>query len=361
MAAAATFQVVVAVDWRTRGIGAGGRLAWYVPEDMAYFAQLTTETRDLKRQNAVVMGRRTYESISELCRPLQRRHNVVMSRTGAYRSLDAALDGAAALGAETVFVAGGEGVYREALASPRCVAVHVTELDVANPAAYDCFFPALDPAVFALWSADPEPRKSRKQGAWFRRLTFVRRKAMPLALPMASPPHPERAVADLVREGGPVVGAHVRLSLRDRMVPMLGRVVASDVLATLRSRLDAPQAAAVLRRVREDPANPDNVCEWDGWVAQFVVARGELSVLLSARAWDVGSATFAFVVATTALFAHAVAAAATLGAGDLGVSVGLAEANAEGRDDALCLVPRVRSLPARATLAEYEAADFDVE
>ena len=53
------------------GIGVAGKLPWRIPEDMRRFRLLTTG-------NAVVMGRKTFESLGG--KPLPNRLNVVLSR-----------------------------------------------------------------------------------------------------------------------------------------------------------------------------------------------------------------------------------------------------------------------------------------
>jgi hypothetical protein len=47
---------------------------------MKYFKELTSRTSDPTKQNAVVMGRKTWESIPAKFRPLAGRINVVLSR-----------------------------------------------------------------------------------------------------------------------------------------------------------------------------------------------------------------------------------------------------------------------------------------
>ena len=56
-------------------------MPWKLPGDMAYFKELTTRTADASKQNAVVMGRKTWESIPAKFRPLPGRVNVVLSRS----------------------------------------------------------------------------------------------------------------------------------------------------------------------------------------------------------------------------------------------------------------------------------------
>lgn len=68
--------VLVAAVARNGVIGHKGDLPWgHFPEDMAHFRALTIGA-------AVVMGRRTWESLPAQHRPLQGRRNVVLSREG---------------------------------------------------------------------------------------------------------------------------------------------------------------------------------------------------------------------------------------------------------------------------------------
>ena len=77
------YSVVVAACKQTRGIGAGGQLPWTLRGDMQFFKQLTRSTQDPLKRNAVVMGRKTWQSIPERFRPLADRVNVVLSRNTA--------------------------------------------------------------------------------------------------------------------------------------------------------------------------------------------------------------------------------------------------------------------------------------
>jgi dihydrofolate reductase len=67
----------------TNGIGQGSRLPWRLPQELAYFARVTT-TAPEGRLNSVIMGRNTWESIPLKFRPLPRRLNVVISSNDAY-------------------------------------------------------------------------------------------------------------------------------------------------------------------------------------------------------------------------------------------------------------------------------------
>jgi dihydrofolate reductase len=132
---------VVAAD-EANGIGKDGKLPWRLPGEMAYFKRLTTEA-PAGRRNAVIMGRKTFESIPPKFRPLSDRFNMVLSRDPSYRpqgafvvsSLDEALGELAKL--ETLgalFCIGGGQLYATALEHPRCERVYLTRVH----ASFDC-------------------------------------------------------------------------------------------------------------------------------------------------------------------------------------------------------------------------------
>ena len=75
-----TINVIVCTD-SDQGIGRDGRIPWECKEDLRYFKEKTCGTG----RNAVVMGRRTYDSLPRGMLP--GRHNFVISR-----SLDRASD-----------------------------------------------------------------------------------------------------------------------------------------------------------------------------------------------------------------------------------------------------------------------------
>ena len=68
--------LVVALS-SNRVIGRDGALPWRLPTDLRRFRELTTG-------HAVVMGRRTYESLPERFRPLPDRRNIVLSTRASY-------------------------------------------------------------------------------------------------------------------------------------------------------------------------------------------------------------------------------------------------------------------------------------
>lgn len=81
MSADKSLSVIVATTSRG-GIGKDGALPWTLPEDMAHFKKVTTALPPgvVDRSNAVIMGRKTWESIPEKFRPLPGRINVVLTK-----------------------------------------------------------------------------------------------------------------------------------------------------------------------------------------------------------------------------------------------------------------------------------------
>ncbi len=95
-----------------RVIGKNGTLPWDIPEDLKVFREKT-------KGSAVIMGRKTYESIGK---PLPQRENFVVSSTmdpkeGIHvcRSLDQAVKEASTYSLP-IFIIGGSGMYKAGLA-----------------------------------------------------------------------------------------------------------------------------------------------------------------------------------------------------------------------------------------------------
>mgnify|MGYP006267895801 CR=1 FL=1 len=137
------FHIILACTLDS-GIGKAGTIPWYIPEDMQRFRNITQTTEDPKKQNMVIMGRKTWESLPR--KPLFRRRNVVVSRSlqnieGAdcVTSLEDALQIASKDPTiENVFVMGGAQIYNEALKHPLCDTIYVTMINASF--ACDIFF-----------------------------------------------------------------------------------------------------------------------------------------------------------------------------------------------------------------------------
>ena len=140
-------------------IGAGGRLPWHLPEDLAWFAKVTTNS-------PVIMGRKTWNSLPR--KPLPHRPNFVVSRTNlcgtecgavCFDALGKAVDSAArlapAIGSEEIFVIGGASIYAEAI--PFASRLYLTEIH-ASPDG-DASFPDFDKSEWR------ETRRERRPSA----------------------------------------------------------------------------------------------------------------------------------------------------------------------------------------------------
>lgn len=136
------FDVVIAAD-RGWGIGKANALPWpKLRGDQQHFQRLTSAASPGKR-NAIVMGRKTWESAEIAGRPLPSRLNIVVLRGApvlppgvlAVHSLDEALAAVAALpDVEHTFLVSGAGLLASALAHPELRYVYLTRVD----ATFDC-------------------------------------------------------------------------------------------------------------------------------------------------------------------------------------------------------------------------------
>lgn len=132
-------NVIVAVD-KNWAIGNKNRLLVSIPADMKFFRETTTG-------QVVVMGRKTLESFPG-GQPLKKRTNIVLTKDPDYQVKDAVIvhDVESLLKElrnypeESVYVIGGESIYRQLL--PYCTDAFVTKIDHAYEA--DTFFPNLD-------------------------------------------------------------------------------------------------------------------------------------------------------------------------------------------------------------------------
>ena len=119
-------------------IGKEGDLPWRLPDELKYFRKHT-------RGKAVIMGRRTWESLRG---PLKKRLNIVLTSQRSYvaegalvcHSLADAITRAEAHGDEEIMVIGGASLYREAF--PHAARLYLTHVD-ANVDG-DVHFPNFD-------------------------------------------------------------------------------------------------------------------------------------------------------------------------------------------------------------------------
>lgn len=145
---------IIVAQSLNRAIGLDGGMPWRLSGDLKRFKATTTGA-------AVVMGRRTYESIGS--RPLPHRYNVVVSRSLAISpteqlagasDLPTALDLCRKAGYERVFVMGGGQLYRTALPLATHLDLTVVQTEIERA---DTFFPELKLDEWHLLSEEAYP------------------------------------------------------------------------------------------------------------------------------------------------------------------------------------------------------------
>jgi dihydrofolate reductase len=150
-------------------IGNKGQIPWRIPEDLTFFKEQTMG-------GAVIMGRKTWESIPEKFRPLPGRVNIVMTHAMGYHAPGAlvvhntgrAMD--VAKHNPDIFIVGGEVVYNQF--SWYASYAIVTEVD--HVVEGDTFAPLMNEEN---WFCDKETDWSESQGAGlkFRHKFYARR------------------------------------------------------------------------------------------------------------------------------------------------------------------------------------------
>lgn len=151
------FDIVVAAD-EDNGIGKDDDLPWKLPGDTKFLKRITTETTAPNLRNAVIMGRKTFETIPPRFRPLKKRLNVVVTRNDSYEVPDGALRASSVEDAlrqieedasvETAFVLGGGQIYTLAIAMPACRRVYLTRVEGSHGC--DAFFPVVPEDTYEL-------------------------------------------------------------------------------------------------------------------------------------------------------------------------------------------------------------------
>lgn len=157
---------VIAAVANNNVIGKDNKLIWHIPEDLKYFKDLTTG-------HAIIMGRKTYESIG---RPLPNRQNIVISRTPSeyssdgvtyVSSLQEAIDSAKG---NELFIIGGESIYRAAMSLADKLYITRIYADYEG----DTFFPEVDENIWQL-SGSNDSRRLSSEGVAFSFLTYSRK------------------------------------------------------------------------------------------------------------------------------------------------------------------------------------------
>lgn len=142
---------------RHRLIGSGNALPWHLPEDFKYF-------KDTTRGHAIIMGRKTLDSLGR--KALPKRRNLVVTRdvvtqapvadveffTDVQHAVDAARQG----GETELFIIGGAQIYTQAL--PLTDRLYITWVNIDPEPAGDTHFPEFDLSQWEKVSSKPGDR-----------------------------------------------------------------------------------------------------------------------------------------------------------------------------------------------------------
>lgn len=154
------FSIIVAFDSQY-GIGKNGQLPWRLSSDLKRFKEITTTVVNPAKKNAVIMGRKTWESLPTKFRPLPGRVNMVISREAALalpsgvlssQSLDDALGQLLSPEIENVFVVGGAQIYALSIDHPLCQKLFVTH--IKGDFSCDTFFPPISKQFFPVSASE---------------------------------------------------------------------------------------------------------------------------------------------------------------------------------------------------------------
>lgn len=124
---------------QNRVIGKNNQLPWHMPADLKHFKMLTTD-------HAIIMGRKTYETIG---RPLPNRTNIILTRSSSFQakgcfsahSFTEALSLAKEKNQqEEIFIIGGAQIYQQLMPQIQFLYLTIIHHDFLG----DAFFPEID-------------------------------------------------------------------------------------------------------------------------------------------------------------------------------------------------------------------------
>ncbi|XP_047492962.1 dihydrofolate reductase-like isoform X3 [Penaeus chinensis] len=153
---------------------------------MKYFSRMTKTTKSSEKQNAVMMGRKTWESIPDKFRPLPGRLNLVISSRANLpwnhiRQIQKWDPGPEFMGStvcasfkeaidevhtrtevESVWAIGGSSIYKMALESEHLHRIYLTR--ILKDFECDTFLPSFDPKKFQIVTDPIVPNEIQQEG-----------------------------------------------------------------------------------------------------------------------------------------------------------------------------------------------------
>ena len=140
-----------------RAIGHKNKLLYHLKNEMKHFKQTTYHLNDIHKQNAVLMGRKTFLSMGS--KPLKDRQNIIISKNSEhflkthkknksillFNEIDKSIDYCKKQGnIETLYVIGGQGIYQYFIDNHLADAFILSEITHPINNFGDVFFPSMD-------------------------------------------------------------------------------------------------------------------------------------------------------------------------------------------------------------------------
>lgn len=144
-------------------IGHKNALPWCIPEDLIRFKKITTSVKDSSKQNMMVMGKNTWNSLPQ--RPLPKRINMVISSAQPLvnsceqqirqcTSLESAIRNANKdKSIESIFIIGGSSIYNYAILHRLCDKIFMTKVDGTHDA--DTYINPINEEYYKIVSIEP--------------------------------------------------------------------------------------------------------------------------------------------------------------------------------------------------------------
>lgn len=169
-----TFKLYVIVACcENFGIGFNGTLPWRLKNELAYFTNMTSGGPQFNKMNAVIMGRKTWQSIPVKFRPLPCRINIVLtSDVGRFQrrnvywcnsilAVEDVLNNTLSRVINIAWVIGGASMYEWALKRPDCERIYLTW--IKKKFECDTFFPPI-PEHFQQIEDSSVPQGEQQEG-----------------------------------------------------------------------------------------------------------------------------------------------------------------------------------------------------
>ena len=148
---------IIVAYCKNRGIGMANKLPWRSLKDLEHFKRLTIGDGD----NAVIMGRKTWDSLPKQFKPLPKRVNIILSRNSElnysdevhiFSDISLAKQFCKNQKYDQVWIIGGQNIYKQFITDKEVENIYVTNIDRTFHC--DTFFPPFKNRFKLKWQSD---------------------------------------------------------------------------------------------------------------------------------------------------------------------------------------------------------------